>query len=663
VKRRYRLLSLAVIAAVSACGGGGSSMTPGAGSHSTLPTPAPTSSPATAKVQFTIVVPARNGRQFHSGLRKPKFISPATQAVGIAVNSGTFAYFNANCPSSPCTIQAEVSAPVGADTFSVTTWDAPIGPGGPNGSQNELASGGASANVGSGLTQVGVTVNGIPASAAIALSASSAPQPMATADVSLTAFDADAYQITGSYSYAVNVGLSAPSPGPYSPAAFALAGSAISGSTSQPAVMTLSGTSNGLTQYSAELYPVDNTGAVIGQGQYFSTQCTVGTACMYTAFDSIDTQQTLNFTFGLPGATSDVASQGGAMWVAEGIRAATVDANGNVTEYPPPGVAGQPPNDPTSFLALAPTANGLYYAAGDSVLPSQPVALGVLSGKTFQEYPESLVPNAMDVTTVGGSTVIWGEDGLFALRYDGGRFQNLLFFQLCSGNNTDETTTRIAGGNAFMSTNFGADVAFVPASTTASSKCIGSGAGSIAGSGENPLTTGGAVGGMTVGSDGNVWVTDSVNAKLIRVATSGTIGAQTVFSPPQSFPGLASQPAWEAITSGSDGQLYFFDENNNVIGRFNPSTQAWAGYTAPVAFAAGAQLMTQNAIAFGPDGNLYVSMPVPAAIEVVNANQVPFDLRSHRQRIYPVARPPHLGRHRGAKPKFRYKFAAVRRPR
>jgi hypothetical protein len=73
--------------------------------------------------------------------------------------------------------------------------------------------------------------------------------------------------------------------------------------------------------------------------------------------------------------------------------------------------------------------------------------------------------------------------------------------------------------------------------------------------------------------------------------------------------------------------------------------------------------MTQNAIAFGPDGNLYVSMPVPAAIEVVNANQVPFDLRSHRQRIYPVARPPHLGRHRGAKPKFRYKFAAVRRPR
>jgi hypothetical protein len=651
------------------CGGGSSPppmLPPPKFRPSPQATPVPAKSPSSAVVRFTIVVPARHKAQHlthgkRPGRSIPDFVSPATKSVGISVNSGLAQYFNVDCNQSQCTIQVQINAPLGNDTFALTTWDGTVGPSGPNGSQNQLGQASTNATVVPGLTQVAITIDGLPVTATLSLSATSAPKPSATSDVTVNAQDADGYTITGTYGSPVTVAVSAPTPGVYPPSAFAITNSAVGSSAGPPAVLSLSGTSNGLTQFSAELDPLDNTGAQIGPGAYFTTTCTVNPICMYTAFDTIDTNQNLAFVFNLPGATADVASFGGKMWVAEGLRGATLDASGDITEFPPPGVFTGPPQAPSSLLALVSTPNGLYYSANDSVLPSEPVSIGVLTGSKFTEYPQTFGPTAMDVQSSGSAPVIWGEDGLFVYRIYGGGFRNELFFSLCSGDPPDEITTRIAGPTAFFSANFGADVAWVPAASTAQTKCIGSATGSIPGSAETPLVSGGQVGGMVVGPDGNVWVTDAVNGKFVRFATSGTIGTQTVFSPPPGFPGLGSAPAWEAVTNGPNGYFYFYDENNNIVGRFNPSTQTWAAYTAPVNFAAGLEPMTQNAIAFGPDGNLYISMPVPAGIEVVDTAAVAFDLRRHPQVIHPVRRPLLTGRHRRL-PQRRYR-KPIARPR
>ncbi len=671
--RRVQIAAIVAVAILSGCGGSNST---GYGtlppphfrpSPASTPIPAETPTPSGSVVRFTILIPGKHRARKHRGPR-PKFISPATQAVGISVNSALAQYFNESCNQGSCQIQVQINAPLGNDTFALTTWDGTVGPSGPNGSQNELGQASTSANVGPGLTQISVTIAGLPATATLVLSASSAPHPAATSDITVTAQDADGYPITGNYGSPVTVAASAPTPGVYPPSSFSITNSAVGSSVGPPAVLTLSGTSNGLTQFSAELDPLDDSGAQIGQGEYFSTSCSVNPICMYTAFDTIDTNQNLSFVYGLPGATADVASFGGKMWVAEGLRAATLDASGDITEFPPPGVFTGPPQAPSSFLALVPTAAGLYYSANDSVLPSEPVSIGVLKGSTFTEYPQTFGPTAMDVSTSGSQTTIWGEDGLFIYRIFGAGFRDEDFFSFCSGDPPDEITTRIAGADAFFSANFGADIGYVPVASTAQTKCIGSGNGSIPGSAETPLVTGGQVGGMVVGPDGNVWVTDAVNAKFVRIATSGTIGTQTAFSPPPSFPGLGSAPAWEAVTNGPNGYFYFFDENNNIVGRFNPATQTWAAYTAPVNFVAGIEPMTQNAIAFGPDGNIYVSMPVPAAIEVVNPNGVSFNMQRRPQLMRPVARPRLSGRHRRL-PVTRYRFprgvgpsSRIRRP-
>lgn len=125
------------VAALDACGGGSSSSTlvPSTPFATATPTAGPTASPAPSIAQsFTITVPAKTGS---SSLRRPRYISPNTGSVRIAVQSvngqastiaPTFATIAAGAPG--CAVNAAgnlvcaitASAGVGIDVFAISTY-------------------------------------------------------------------------------------------------------------------------------------------------------------------------------------------------------------------------------------------------------------------------------------------------------------------------------------------------------------------------------------------------------------------------------------------------------------------------------------------------------------------------------------------------------------
>ncbi|HEY4440379.1 MAG TPA: hypothetical protein VGN14_07960, partial [Candidatus Elarobacter sp.] len=82
---------------------------------------------------FRLVIPTRpDGTS--STRRVPKYVSPSTQSLSIAVNGGTPAAqtiqtSGPNCTTptviSPTTCDLPISAPVGNDTFTIVTYDQP----------------------------------------------------------------------------------------------------------------------------------------------------------------------------------------------------------------------------------------------------------------------------------------------------------------------------------------------------------------------------------------------------------------------------------------------------------------------------------------------------------------------------------------------------------
>jgi hypothetical protein len=106
---------------------------------------------------------------------KPKYISPNTQSLTIAINNGTPIVVNTTPGSGNCTgasgggltCTANVNAPVGNDTFTVVLYA------GPNATGAQLGSGTGTADIGSGPTNVDITLDAFVASVAISI-----PTPM-----------------------------------------------------------------------------------------------------------------------------------------------------------------------------------------------------------------------------------------------------------------------------------------------------------------------------------------------------------------------------------------------------------------------------------------------------------------------------------------------------
>jgi streptogramin lyase len=67
--------------------------------------------------------------------------------------------------------------------------------------------------------------------------------------------------------------------------------------------------------------------------------------------------------------------------------------------------------------------------------------------------------------------------------------------------------------------------------------------------------------GITVGSDGNIWFTESVANHIVRITPTGQM---TDFTPPTQLAGPLD------IVTGSDGNLWFIEAGVNKIGRLTP---------------------------------------------------------------------------------------------
>jgi PQQ-like domain len=200
---RHSALGLLLVVALSACGGGGASV-------SMLPK-SPQTPVGTANLQrvtLSIKVPAATGTSAVG--RRPLYVSTATQSAAIAVNGGAPLVVNLAANSPNCTASAggrtctaAVSAPVGADTFAETLFKTTDGTG------PALAQNTTTATIVAGTANVvTLTLEGVVASIALSL-ADPAPLvgPTATILLVVNAKDAGGATIIGNDPFANPIAL------------------------------------------------------------------------------------------------------------------------------------------------------------------------------------------------------------------------------------------------------------------------------------------------------------------------------------------------------------------------------------------------------------------------------------------------------------------------
>ena len=194
-----RITAVAALAALAACSGGsGGLLTPGG------PNAGQSAPESGSRATLTIVVPHASGTAA-SARRAPRYVSPSTASLQVAVNGGAATTYGLT-PSSPgCGVQAgnvtctfSIAAPAGSDTLALTLAD---------GVGNVLSRNVVTATVVAGVaTPVSVTLAGVPKSIAIVPGAGAAvdgtspsyraaglfPQP-----IEIEALDADGNVIIG----------------------------------------------------------------------------------------------------------------------------------------------------------------------------------------------------------------------------------------------------------------------------------------------------------------------------------------------------------------------------------------------------------------------------------------------------------------------------------
>jgi streptogramin lyase len=120
--------------AIAGCSGSGSGNGTTPLPHPTLtPSPAPSSGSPPRSITFTIKFDKTRHAKSHAragAVGRPKYISPNTNSVGVAVNGGTPVYSKVSCSDGECQASVTVDAPVNqTDTFDVTAWSGADGPG------------------------------------------------------------------------------------------------------------------------------------------------------------------------------------------------------------------------------------------------------------------------------------------------------------------------------------------------------------------------------------------------------------------------------------------------------------------------------------------------------------------------------------------------------
>jgi virginiamycin B lyase len=112
---------------------------------------------------------------------------------------------------------------------------------------------------------------------------------------------------------------------------------------------------------------------------------------------------------------------------------------------------------------------------------------------------------------------------------------------------------------------------------------------------------------VTVGSDGNIWFTESG-----AVGSSTTGGSLNEYSS-----GLSNTNVLEGITSGPDGALWFTENIGNAVGTIATNAAPPTIYSAGISSSA-----RPNGIAVGPDGELWFAEATKGIAKITTAGSV-----------------------------------------
>lgn len=156
-----RFLAAGALVALAACSSRGGSVVPAAApaQHGGAPT-------AGTRARLTIAVPLASGTATAANRRLPRYVSPASTSLSVAVNGGTASTYGLTPQSPGCVTQAaqlqctfSVVAPVGSDSFSLALTD---------GAGNVLSRNVVHATIAAGATTpIGLTLNAVTASVAV----------------------------------------------------------------------------------------------------------------------------------------------------------------------------------------------------------------------------------------------------------------------------------------------------------------------------------------------------------------------------------------------------------------------------------------------------------------------------------------------------------------
>src|ERR1035438_5273444 len=201
---RHSVLSLALLVTLSACGGGGS------GSALPRVSQTPLRTGTSQSITLTIKIPAAPSSA-SAHIRRPLYVSTATQSAAIAVNGGTPLVVNLAPRSSNCVAatrggrncHATISAPAGSDTFSETLYAST------NGTGSALSQNTTTATIVAGTTNVvTLALDGVVAALTLTLG-NATPTIGQTSTIALTvnAQDAAGATIIGSDPFANPIAL------------------------------------------------------------------------------------------------------------------------------------------------------------------------------------------------------------------------------------------------------------------------------------------------------------------------------------------------------------------------------------------------------------------------------------------------------------------------
>jgi streptogramin lyase len=546
---------------------------------------------AKQKVEMIIKVPRAPKRARGRQLR-PYFVASSTQGVQIVVyaQGSTTPLATTTVGIAPgstlcqpvtggrsCTVAAE--APVGNDTFTITTYDAAPSGGSFTGAK-QLGFGTANKTVVKGhANSIGVTVGGVVAASAVVLSW---PNTQVinndTQTVTVSAKDADGNTLVsdGWFDANGNAVTMAISSGNISPISLVIA----------PTTATFAAPTATLTYTSSQASPAQIQNGLSTQiSAAPSNGTTVGSALLTFVKPAItEYTNTTNYLYGI------AVGPDNALWYVENgaNKIGRITTGGSISEFS----TGMTSGAMAQSIASGPDGRLWFTESGLGKVAS------ITTSGTIAEY---LTPSGNTDSPYG---IVAGPDGNMWFTEDASAHSNIGKFlpsALDGGfpNSILEYATPTANSNpAQIAVGPDNKLWFTESTVDKIASITTAGTGGI----DYALVSNSIEqGGITAGSDGAMWFAEqnpgaadpNAGHRIGRITTSGSI------SLPVTFANTFASPA--GIVTGPDGAIWFAENGNNAIGRISPTDPTHTLVEFPVPTTGG----NPYSIVKGPDGALW----------------------------------------------------------